>query len=54
MSFVADYLKKLPEIFAIRDERATTAARVWFDEVVSRYGVPLILHSDQGTLRERL
>ena len=45
---VADYFTKWTEAFPIRDQEATTVAEIMVKEVVSRYGVPLVLHSDQG------
>ena len=36
------------EAFAIRDTTSTTLATVLVDEVISRYGVPACIHSDQG------
>ena len=44
----ADYFTKWTEAFPIRDQEATTVAEIMVKEVVSRYGVPLTLHSDQG------
>ena len=32
----------------MRDQEATTVAEILVREVVSRFGVPLTLHSDQG------
>ena len=45
---VADYFSKWTEAFPMRDQEATTAAEILVREVVSRFGVPLTLHSDQG------
>ncbi|GBM35520.1 hypothetical protein AVEN_106752-1 [Araneus ventricosus] len=43
------YFTKRPEAIPIPDQEASTVAeelvRIW----ISRYGVPMILHSDQGT-----
>ena len=46
---VADHFTKWVEAFAIPNQTAETIARVLVEEVVCRFGVPLQLHSDQGT-----
>jgi transposase InsO family protein/predicted aspartyl protease len=46
---VADYFSKWVEAFAMPDQTAETIARVMVEEVVCRFGVPLQIHSDQGT-----
>lgn len=43
-----DYFTKWPECFAIPDQTAETVAGVLVDNVFSRHGMPLQLHSDQG------
>ena len=45
---VTDLFSKWVEAFAIRDTTSTTLATVLVDEVISRYGVPACIHSDQG------
>ena len=45
---VADYFTKWTEAFPICDQEATTVADIMVKKIVSRYGVPLVLHSDQG------
>ena len=47
---VIDYFTKWPgpEVFAIPNQEAVTVANVVVDRWVSRYGVPMELHSDQG------
>lgn len=45
---VVDYFTKWPEVVPLPDQRATTIAKALLTEVVSRHGVPLELHSDQG------
>ena len=45
---VTDLFSKWVEAFAIRDTTSTTLATVLVDEVISRYGVPTCIHSDQG------
>ena len=46
---VSDYFTKWPEAFPLPDQSATTVARVLINEIFSRFGMPYILHSDQGT-----
>lgn len=43
-----DYFSKWPEAYALPNQEASTVARVLVDNFVSRFGVPLELHSDQG------
>lgn len=43
-----DYFSKWPEAFAIPNQEVTTVAKILVDNVFSRFGVPLELHSDQG------
>ena len=45
---VADYFTKWTEAFPLQHQEATKVAEVIVKEVVSRFGVPLSLHSDQG------
>ena len=45
---VADYFSKWTEAFPMTNQEATTVAEILVREVVSRFGVPLCLHSDQG------
>ena len=43
-----DHFTKWVEIFAVPDQTAITTAHILLDEIISRYGCPLTLHSDQG------
>ena len=43
-----DYFTRWPEAFATADQKSETVARALYDGIVSRHGVPRILHSDQG------
>ena len=44
-----DYFSKWPEAYAIPRQDAETVAEVLVNKCVCRFGVPLELHSDQGT-----
>ncbi|GFV89713.1 retrovirus-related Pol polyprotein from transposon 412 [Trichonephila clavipes] len=43
-----DYFTKWPEAYPIPDQEASTVAEVLVQHWISRLGVPLQLHSDQG------
>ncbi|GFX37800.1 retrovirus-related Pol polyprotein from transposon 412 [Trichonephila clavipes] len=43
-----DYFTKRPEAYPIPDQEASTVAEVLVQHWISRFGVPLQLHSDQG------
>ncbi|KAK9872576.1 hypothetical protein WA026_018708 [Henosepilachna vigintioctopunctata] len=43
-----DYFSKWPEDYALSNQETQTIARTLVDQFISRYGVPLELHSDQG------
>jgi len=43
-----DYFTKWPEAYALTDQEAWTVANALVDGLVSRFGVPSTLHSDQG------
>ena len=45
---VADYFTKWTESFALPNIEAETVATKIVEEVVSRFGLPAIIHSDQG------
>ena len=45
---VMDYFSKWPEAVAIRNQEAQTVAEALVDHVISRYGVPREIHTDQG------
>ena len=46
---VSDYYTKWTESFPMANMEAQTVARIIVDEVVSRFGVPNAIHSDQGS-----
>ncbi|GFS55317.1 retrovirus-related Pol polyprotein from transposon 412 [Trichonephila clavipes] len=43
-----DYFTKWPEVYPIPDQESPTVAEAVVQHWISRYGVPLQLHSDQG------
>lgn len=45
---VLDYFTKWTEAFALPDMEAETIARTIMEQVIVRFGVPSIIHSDQG------
>ncbi|KAK2577752.1 hypothetical protein KPH14_011855, partial [Odynerus spinipes] len=45
---VVDYFSKWLEVVPLLNQQATTIAKALVREVISRHGVPLELHSDQG------
>ena len=46
---VGDYHTKWVEAYTLPDARAETVARKLVEEFVCRYGIPLEIHSDQGS-----
>ena len=46
---VMDYFTKWAEAYPLRNQEAETVATIIVEQFVCRYGVPLSLHSDQGT-----
>jgi transposase InsO family protein len=46
---VMDYFTKWPEAYPLQDQEAETVAESLVTQFVSRYKVPLQLHSDQGS-----
>ena len=45
---VADYFTKWIEAFPMANQEACTVAEILVGEVVCRFGVPQLIHSDQG------
>ena len=45
---ISDYFTKWVVAFPIPDQRAETVAKCLVDGVISRFGVPSYIHSDQG------
>ncbi|XP_037944217.1 uncharacterized protein K02A2.6-like [Teleopsis dalmanni] len=43
-----DYFSKWPEVYALPNQEAKTVAEVFVQNWVTRFGVPIELHSDQG------
>jgi hypothetical protein len=46
---VTDYFIKWAEAYPLRNQEAETVARVLVEQFICRFGVPLSLHSDQGS-----
>ena len=45
---ISDYFSKWVEAFPMVDQEASTVASLLVREVICRFGVPLLIHSDQG------
>ena len=45
---VGDYFSKWAEAYPLPDQKGETVVRVLLSEFVCRYGIPTIIHSDQG------
>ena len=45
---IADYFSKWTEAFPIKNKCADTVAEVLVDKIILRFGMPLVIHSDQG------
>lgn len=45
---VSDYFTKWTEAFPMRNMEAETVASIIVEEVIARFGVPQVIHSDQG------
>ena len=43
-----DYFTKWPEAYPLPNQEAVTVAKVLVEEFISRFGMPIELHSDQG------
>ena len=46
---VVDHLPKHAEAYPLPDKETPTVARALLNEFVSHYGVPYVIHTDQGT-----
>ena len=46
---VMDHFTKWCEAFPTKDQKASTVADLLVSKVFSRFGPPLVLHSDQGS-----
>ena len=46
---VVDHFAKHAEAYPLADQEDPTVARAFLYEFVSRYGVPYLIHTDQGT-----
>ena len=45
---ISDYYTKWTESFAMPNIEARNVAKILVEEIVTRYGVPTYIHSDQG------
>lgn len=45
---ISDYFSKWTEAYALADHKAVTIAGVLVNEFITRFGVPLSIHTDQG------
>ena len=45
---IADYFSKWTEAFSIKDKCADTVVDVLVNKIILRFGMPLVIHSDQG------
>ena len=45
---IADYFSKWTEAFPMKNKCADTVANLLVDHIILRFGMPLVIHSDQG------
>ena len=45
---IADYFSKWTEAFPMKNKCADTVADILVDNIILRFGMPLVIHSDQG------
>lgn len=45
---ISDYFTRWIEAYPVKNQEAITIAKVFMEEFISRYGVPLQVHTDQG------
>ena len=45
---IADYFSKWTEAFTMKNKCADTVADLLVDNIILRFGMPLVIHSDQG------
>ena len=45
---IADYLSKWTEAFPMKNKCADTVADILVENIILRFGMPLVIHSDQG------
>ena len=45
---IADYFSKWTKAFPIKNQCADTVADVLVENIISRFGIPLVIHSDHG------
>ena len=45
---IADYFSKWTEAFPIKNKCADTIADIFVENIILRFGMPLVIHSDQG------
>ena len=49
---VSDYVTRWTEAFPMRNMEARTLAKILVEQVITRFGVPYTIHSDQGRQNE--
>ena len=50
---VVVHFTKHVEAYALPDQETVTIARVFLNKFISRFGVPYIIHTDQGAISSR-
>ena len=45
---ITDYFSKWTEAFPIKNKCTDTVAEVLVEKIILRFGMPLVIHSDQG------
>ena len=51
---IADYFSKWTEAFPMKNKCADTVADILVERIISRFGMPLVIHSDQGREFEKI
>ena len=45
---ITDYFSKWTEAFPMKNKRADTVANLLVEHIILRFGMPMVIHSDQG------